>query len=643
MSFVLKFFISALLLILYLPETLFAQPQHEWITVYFNMPADTTVAISGNTSNHSYDLFKSLTDRIDNANSSVDLCIYDLEHPRLARALIRAKKRGVRIRIVTDSHNRTDAGPIDEAMWTMLSKAGILSIDDDGDVYRADGTIADYDLVNDGADMHNKFAVIDALSPAPDDDYVWTGSTNLTYTGAYNTNHTIVIKDTEVTRAYRQEFNQMWGSATEEPNPLQARFHKDKKDVSQHIFDVGGTKVELYFAPVNRERSKPSISKRLVEVVGEEAQHDINFQAFAITPDIPLSQKMWNRSATGNIKLNGVIDYTFYSRYKKAEQIWGSEEARSGSRMILPSNELRKLHHKTIVLDAAHPDSNDVGVVISGSYNFSRNAEFNNDENLLIIYSDTIANQFYQDFMGTMSRAKKETYPPAPPINTGKWYDIYSIRDGSHFSIELLPGFGYGIRLLGLEVPSVYAGADSADFYSVAAAEYVRNVLEGRKVRISGINDEMPGSYYNSFYGYIHFDDNGTVRSLNKLLLEQGYARYSGFGRQQPDSIRTFKAYESNAKLKKAGFWKFPPKIGLRVLRTKELEGGGAVNLVFPININTADAATLQLLPGIGPAYAKRIIEYRTENGSFKTVQEITNVKGIGPKTLQKLRPIIIL
>lgn len=56
------------------------------------------------------------------------------------------------------------------------------------------------------------------------------------------------------------------------------------------------------------------------------------------------------------------------------------------------------------------------------------------------------------------------------------------------------------------------------------------------------------------------------------------------------------------------------------------------------ININTASAAELELLPGIGPALAGRIVDYRTTSGPFRTVDDITKVRGIGPKTLEKLR-----
>lgn len=59
------------------------------------------------------------------------------------------------------------------------------------------------------------------------------------------------------------------------------------------------------------------------------------------------------------------------------------------------------------------------------------------------------------------------------------------------------------------------------------------------------------------------------------------------------------------------------------------------------ININTADAALLQTLPGIGPATAQRIIEYRNQHGRFRSVDELDNVKGIGPKRLERIRPLV--
>jgi competence protein ComEA len=66
-----------------------------------------------------------------------------------------------------------------------------------------------------------------------------------------------------------------------------------------------------------------------------------------------------------------------------------------------------------------------------------------------------------------------------------------------------------------------------------------------------------------------------------------------------------------------------------------------AVLALEPVNINTADAATLQQINGIGPAKAKAIVEYRTANGPFATVDDLIKVSGIGEKSLERLKPQI--
>lgn len=63
----------------------------------------------------------------------------------------------------------------------------------------------------------------------------------------------------------------------------------------------------------------------------------------------------------------------------------------------------------------------------------------------------------------------------------------------------------------------------------------------------------------------------------------------------------------------------------------------------FKVDINRADRAELMLLPGIGPGLADRILDYRATNGPFDGLTELRNISGLGPATLEKIRPYLVL
>lgn len=62
---------------------------------------------------------------------------------------------------------------------------------------------------------------------------------------------------------------------------------------------------------------------------------------------------------------------------------------------------------------------------------------------------------------------------------------------------------------------------------------------------------------------------------------------------------------------------------------------------VAPVNLNTATPAQLEMLPGVGPALAQRIVDYRQQAGGFKKVEELMNVRGIGEVSFLKLKALI--
>ncbi len=102
------------------------------------------------------------------------------------------------------------------------------------------------------------------------------------------------------------------------------------------------------------------------------------------------------------------------------------------------------------------------------------------------------------------------------------------------------------------------------------------------------------------------------------------------------------------------GFWgmrRFAPALFLgepnliAVPDTQRPQGSTAKSLVVNkpelLNINTASAKELQTLPNIGERTAERIIDHRTQHGAFATVDALQEIKGIGPKTIEKLRPFV--
>lgn len=112
-----------------------------------------------------------------------------------------------------------------------------------------------------------------------------------------------------------------------------------------------------------------------------------------------------------------------------------------------------------------------------------------------------------------------------------------------------------------------------------------------------------------------------------------------------PDADEPAAAVTTPARLARSATTK--PKPGVPHAATKSGSASDNASPEYlrqhPVNLNTSSAAQLEILPGIGPAMSARIIAYRQENGGFKSVDDLDNVKGIGEKRLEKLRPLVLV
>lgn len=76
---------------------------------------------------------------------------------------------------------------------------------------------------------------------------------------------------------------------------------------------------------------------------------------------------------------------------------------------------------------------------------------------------------------------------------------------------------------------------------------------------------------------------------------------------------------------------------------TEPPPGAPAEAPLLVVNLNSADEAELMRLPGIGPARARAILDFRRRHGSFRSVSQLLRIRGIGRATLRRLRPMLVL
>ncbi len=312
----------------------------EWWEVYFTDPqtANNPDALAGS-------IEEKLIGFIDDAQTSVHIAAFEFNLTPVAEALIAAQQRGVEVRWVTDDENGLDYDiQPGRGQFGIMQAAGIGVRDDD----RA-------------ALMHNKFWIFDRQS-------VWTGSTNVTVNGIFKQNNNVlVLRSPEIAAMYEREFAEMWSGQFGRRAP---------SDLNHQWADLNGTPIQVIFS------AEDNALANLIALVSE-AQTSIRFLAFSFTDD-GLAQAMIDRARAG-VDVKGVFE-TFGSNSEYSElktfQSAGVPVRQDGGDSIL--------HHKVIVIDNS--------IVVTGSLNFSANADENNEENVVILENAEIAAEYLREF-----------------------------------------------------------------------------------------------------------------------------------------------------------------------------------------------------------------------------------------------------
>jgi phosphatidylserine/phosphatidylglycerophosphate/cardiolipin synthase-like enzyme len=324
----------------------------DWARAYFTEPTG-----SDQVTNPEGGLGADLVWLIDRAETSVDIAAYDFELPNVAYALVAAHRRGVGVRLVTESDNFEG-----EALGLLL-EAGIPVVGDPSD----DGL------------MHNKFAVIDG-------QWVWTGSWNMTENGTRrNNNNVVLIASTALAENYGVEFEEMMAGQFGPTSPVNTPYPRVVITVESDDGQERQVEVETLFAP------EGAVAKEVIAEI-EAAQDRIRFMSFVFTSE-EIAQAMVARAEAG-VVVQGVMEsrsagspYSQYDRLRRAVH----DVLLDGNPYIM--------HHKVIIIDDE--------TVILGSYNFSRSAETDNDENVLIIHDREVTGAFVDEFGRVYERARE--------------------------------------------------------------------------------------------------------------------------------------------------------------------------------------------------------------------------------------------
>lgn len=378
------------------------------IEVAFNQRADSRYRspISGQW-RQGDDLEAMLLTSIRGARREILVAVQELSLPAVAEALVERQRRGVTVRVVLENSYSTpwsqqhavDLPPHQRQRQqqlaalgqgdavAILQRAGIPLLDDTADGSRGSGL------------MHHKFLVVDGR-------VVVTGSANFSPSCVHgdagapssrgNVNHLLRFESPALAALFAEEFARLWGDGP--GGQPDSRFGIGKGGGAARVVDVAGTPVEVLFAPHRRSDPNHGLAWLDSKLAGVRQRLDLalfvfsgqnladrlqQLQARGVKIRLLADPGFANRSFSESLDLLGVTLPDQDCRIEAGNRAWRAPLEGVGTPRLARGD---KLHHKFAVLDGR--------AVITGSFNWSPSASFQNDETLLLIRSPLLARHF---------------------------------------------------------------------------------------------------------------------------------------------------------------------------------------------------------------------------------------------------------
>jgi phosphatidylserine/phosphatidylglycerophosphate/cardiolipin synthase-like enzyme len=413
--------------------------QDEFIQVYFNSRANTTEKYTDpyrKIERPGDNLEAVIIQAIENAQFNLDLAVLELNLPKIAQALAKKARAGIRVRVILDNDYSL---PLSELSLADLNKfesrdrlkyqefLTLVDTNHDGklsssEINQGDALVilrnAGIPILDDTADgskgsglMHHKFIVID-------NKIVITGSANFTLSGIHgdfsnpqtrgNANNLLAIDNQKLAELFTQEFNYMWGDGVGGSLDSQFGLAKPYRPPQKVFWD--NTTVEVQFSPTSSTQDWQNSSNGLIAKTISQATNSIDLALFVFS-----EQKLVDlieQKQQQQIKIRGLFEpefaWRYYSevldmlgvalsdrcKYEADNHPWQKSIQTVGIAQ-LPQGD--KFHHKFAIVDS--------NTLITGSQNWSDAANNNNDETVLIIHNNTVAKHFQQQFNQLYSQA----------------------------------------------------------------------------------------------------------------------------------------------------------------------------------------------------------------------------------------------